>query len=200
MNAKFIAFLSSRRSIRRYLPDPIPQEMVQELLTAASWAPSAHNRQPWRFAVIQTDAVKQQLAATMGQKLRQDLQKDNMPAAFIQEETSRSYGRITSAPLLIIACTSMADMDTYPDPTRQHNEWIMATQSTALAVQNLLLAAHAFGLGACWMCAPLFCPQTVQHTLNLPPDWEPQALITIGYPAENKAKARFPVDTRTIFF
>lgn len=200
MNSEIINFLSSRRSIRRYLPDPIPSEMVQQLLTAASWAPSAHNRQPWRFAVIQTDAVKQQLAAAMGQKLRHDLAKDNMPEAFIQKETSRSYGRITNAPLIIIACTSMTDMDTYPDPTRQHNEWIMATQSTALAVQNLLLAAHAFGLGACWMCAPLFCQQTVQHTLSLAPDWEPQALVTIGYPAESKTKARFPVDTRAIFF
>ncbi len=200
MNAKFITFLSSRRSIRRYLPDPISPEMVQQLLTAASWAPSAHNRQPWRFAVIQSDCVKEQLAAAMGQKLRQDLAKDNMPEPFIQKETSRSYERITNAPLIIIACTSMTDMDTYPDLTRQHNEWIMATQSTALAVQNLLLAAHAFGLGACWMCAPLFCPQTVQNTLNLAPDWEPQALVTIGYPAESKTKARFPVDTRAIFF
>ena len=200
MNSEIISFLRSRRSIRRYLPDPVPQEVVQQLLTAASWAPSAHNRQPWRFAVIQTDAVKQQLAIAMGQKLRHDLEKDHLPEAFIQKETNRSYERITEAPLIIIACTSMTDMDSYPDPTRQHNEWIMATQSTALAVQNLLLAAHAFGLGACWMCAPLFCQQTVQNTLHLAPDWEPQALITIGYPAETKIKERFPVDTRTIFF
>lgn len=200
MNSEIISFLRSRRSIRRYLPDPVPTEMVQQLLTAASWAPSAHNRQPWRFVVIQTDAVKHELATAMGQKLRHDLEKDLMPEAFIQKETGRSYERITKAPLIIIACTSMIDMDTYPDPTRQHNEWIMATQSTALAVQNLLLAAHAFGLGACWMCAPLFCQQTVQNALHLSTDWEPQALITIGFPAESKTKARFPVDTRTIFF
>ena len=60
----------------------------------------------------------------------------------------------------------------------------MAIQSVALAAQNLLLTAHAAGLGACWRCAPLFCPDTVRETLSLPSDWEPQALITIGYPAE----------------
>ncbi len=200
MNSEIISFLRSRRSIRRYLPDPIPQEMVQQLLTAASWAPSAHNRQPWRFAVIQTDAIKHELAMAMGQKLRHDLEKDHVAEEIIQKEIGRSYDRITKAPLIIVACTSMVDMDTYLDPTRQQNEWIMATQSTSLAVQNLLLAAHALGLGACWMCAPLFCQQTVQITLNLAPDWEPQALITIGFSAESKTKERFPVDTRTIFF
>ena len=200
MNSNIITFLSSRRSIRRYLPDSIPEDMVQQLLTAASWAPSAHNRQPWRFAVIQTDAIKHALATAMGQKLRNDLEADQVSEEIIQKETGRSYERITKAPLIIIACTSMTDMDTYPDPTRQHNEWIMATQSTALAIQNLLLTAHTLDLGACWMCAPLFCQQTVRNTLHLAPDWEPQALITIGYPAESKTKDRFPVDTRTIFF
>ena len=51
----------------------------------------------------------------------------------------------------------------------------MAVQSTAMAVQNMLLLAHAEGLAACWMCAPLFCPDTVRAALDLPADWQPQA-------------------------
>ena len=200
MNTEIIKLLTTRRSIRRYLPKPIPDIIVQQLLTAAVWAPSAHNRQPWRFAVIQTEEMKHNLATAMGAKLKSDLQADHVPDAIIQKDVSRSYDRITKAPLIIIPCTSMEDMDKYPDPIRQQNEWIMATQSTALAIQNLLIAAHSFELGACWMCAPLFCQPVVQSVLNLAPDWEPQALITIGYPAENKEKTRFPVDTRVKFF
>ena len=63
-----------------------------------------------------------------------------------------------------------------------------------MAAQNLLLAAHAGGLAACWMCAPLFCPDTVATALALPADWEPQALITLGYPADQgKPYRRRPV-------
>ena len=82
------------------------------------------------------------------------------------------------------------DMDTYADTRRTHAEYLMATQSVAMATQNLLLSAHALGLGACWMCAPLFVPETVRETLHLDADWEPQALITLGYPAEEKIKTR----------
>ena len=74
----------------------------------------------------------------------------------------------------------MADMDQYPDDRRQQAERVMAVQSVALAAQNLLLAAHAEGLGACWMCAPLFCPDVVRDALALPEDWEAQALIHAG--------------------
>ena len=199
MNEK-ITWLTSRRTIRRYQPTPITDDLVEQMLAAATWAPSAHNRQPWRFAVIQNDHMKQQLAQNMGAKLHADLTADNMPAHLIEKDTQRSYERITKAPLLILLALSMSDMDRYPDEKRQHNEWLMAVQSTALAGQNLLLAAHALGLGACWMCAPLFCPEIVKTSLSLPSDWEPQALITIGYPAEVKEKTRHSVESRTIFF
>jgi F420 biosynthesis protein FbiB-like protein len=190
---------TSRRSIRRYQDRPVSSEVVAQLLTAASWAPSAHNRQPWRFVVIQGTAVKERLALAMGARLRADLAADGLPAAQIERDAERSYQRITLAPALILLCLTMADMDHYPDGRRQQNEWLMAVQSAAMAGQNLLLAAHQLGLGACWMCAPLFCPQTVRDALNLPADWQPQGLITLGYPAESKRKSREPLDSRTIW-
>jgi coenzyme F420-0:L-glutamate ligase / coenzyme F420-1:gamma-L-glutamate ligase len=94
---------------------------------------------------------------------------------------------------------SMADMDRYPDRARQHNEWTMAVQSTAMAGQNLLLAAHAAGLGACWMCAPLFCPDAVREVLELPESWQPQGLVTLGYPAEEREKSRLPLAERVLW-
>jgi coenzyme F420-0:L-glutamate ligase / coenzyme F420-1:gamma-L-glutamate ligase len=191
--------MSRRRSIRRYRPEPVPAELVEQLLMVACWAPSAHNRQPWRFVVMTGAETKHRLATAMGDRLRQDLTADNVPEAVIAKDVGRSYRRITQAPLLILLCLSMADMDSYPDARRQQNEWIMAVQSTAMAGQNLLLAAHALGLGACWMCAPLFCPDVVAGTLDLPAGWQPQALITAGYPAESRTKERRPLSSTVLY-
>jgi coenzyme F420-0:L-glutamate ligase/coenzyme F420-1:gamma-L-glutamate ligase len=188
-----------RRSIRRYQDRPVPREVLEAILTAAIWAPSAHNRQPWRFAVITSPDVRKALATAMGARLRADLEADNVPQAMIEQNVSRSFSRISGAPVLVLACLSMADMDEYPDGRRASAERLMAAQSTALAVQNLLLAAHAEGLGACWLCAPLFCPDVVVTQLGLPGDWEPQALITLGYPAEQKQSTRQPLESRVIW-
>jgi len=85
-------------------------------------------------------------------------------------------------------------MDAYPDPRRREAEYLMAVQSTAMAVQNLLLAAHSAGLAACWMCAPLFCPDTVRAVMALPADWQPQAIVTLGVPAaQGKPYSRRPL-------
>ncbi len=181
-----------RRSIRLYHPDPVPEALIGQLITAALWSPSAHNRQPWRFAVVQSAESKQRLAVAMGARLRRDLEADGVPAAVIEADVSRSYRRITAAPVAIVLCLTMADMDRYPDERRAQNEYLMAVQSTAMAGQNLLLAAHDAGLGACWICAPLFCPEVVVQTLALPEDWQPQAIITVGYPAETRARTRRP--------
>ena len=191
--------ITSRRSIRRYRPDPVPQLVIETVLTAATWAASAHNRQPWRFCVIQSAEHKERLARAMGDRLRRDLEADGTSEEVIAADTGRSYSRITSAPVLIALCLSLVDMDHYPDARRNDKEFIMAVQSTAMAGQNLLLAAHDQGLGACWMCAPLFCPDVVCAALDLPADWQPQALITLGYPAETKEKTRRPLETGVVW-
>ena len=169
------------------------------LLEAASWAPSAHNRQPWRFAVLTRFVDKDRLARAMGARLQADRTADGDDPGDIKRDVARSYARLTGAPVLIVVCLSMADMDTYPDPQRARNEWVMAVQSTAMAAQNLLLLAHAEGLAACWLCAPLFVPDLVTSTLELPPDWEPQGLITLGYAAQVQEKTRAPLETRVRF-
>jgi len=186
----FLELASSRRSIRRYEKRDVPRELVEKILDAARWAPSAHNRQPWRFAIIENAETKHALAFAMGEKLRADLERDGVAREVIEKDAARSYHRITGAPVVIVACVTMRDMDSYTDARRNHAEYLMASQSVAMATQNLLLAAHALNLGACWMCAPLFVPETVREVLNLDTDWEPQALITVGYAAEGKTKER----------
>ena len=174
----------ARRSVRRYLPKPVPPELVDQLLEAAATAPSAHNRQPWRFAILDTSRHKIALACAMGEQLRQDRRGDRDPNADIEADVARSFARITGAATVIVVCLSMEDMDVYPDAARNRKEHQMAVQSTAMAGQNLLLTAHAAGLGACWLCAPMFCPETVRGALGLPGHWEPQGMVTLGYPAD----------------
>ncbi len=173
----------NRRMIRRYTNQPIAPETIERLLEAATRAPSPHNRQPWRFAIVLGDA-RERLAGAMGAQLRQDLQHDGVLADVIEKDVARSHARITSAQACIAMCLSMRDMDVYPDVRRNNAEKWMAVQAVAAAGQNMLLAATDIGLGACWMCAPLFCPEVVRGVLGLTEDWEPQALITLGYPAD----------------
>jgi F420 biosynthesis protein FbiB-like protein len=146
--------------------------------------------------VVTSSAAKQQLSERMAEAWRQDLAGDGADPAQSERRAAISHARLTGAGALVVAALCMDEMDVYPDPRRNQAEWIMAVQSVALACQNLLLAAHFYGLGACWMCAPLFVPDLVRHVLELPPTWQPQALITIGYPAEIKRKERAPLASR----
>jgi coenzyme F420-0:L-glutamate ligase/coenzyme F420-1:gamma-L-glutamate ligase len=191
--------IRQRRSIRRYTSQPVTKDIIDRLLSAAIWAPSAHNRQPWRFAVLVQSETKDRLATTMGKRLRADRTADGDDPADIEQDVARSYARLTGAPVLIVLSASMEDMDSYPDTTRAHYEWVMATQSTAMAGQNILLMAHALGLGACWVCAPLFVPELVKQALNLPEDWTPQGLITVGYPAQGRQKSRAPLNEKVLY-
>ena len=191
--------IQSRRSIRRYTSDPVPHEWVKKMLSAAIWSPSAHNRQPWRFVVIEKPETKEHLAMSMGARLRRDLMTDHVPQDIIEKDINRSYERITSAPLIIVVCMTLIDMDVYSDEKRNHSEAVMAIQSTAMAGQNILLVAHELGLGACWMCAPLFCPDVVQKTLDLPDDWQAQGMITLGFPAQSREKTRRLLETSILW-
>lgn len=175
--------LDTRRTVRFYTSQPVPLEVVQELLQAARTAPSAHNAQPTRFVVISSAEAKHRLADRMAQRWQRDLQRDSAPEAAIRVELRFSLRRFGEAPVLILVGYTMEDMDRYPDRIRRAAEETMAVQSAAAAIENLLLAATAHGLGACWCCAPLFCPGVVRRTLDLPRTFVPQALLTIGYPA-----------------
>lgn len=195
----FWSLIQGRRSIRRYREQAIEPAVLENLLQAASWAPSAHNRQPWRFCVVTSAATKLALSQHMAAQWRRDLQTDGTDPALVERRAAISQARMTGAGALIMAAVSMEEMDSYPDQRRSQAEWTMAVQSVALACQNLLLAAHHYGLGACWMCAPLFVPELVRDVLHLPVTWHPQALITVGYPAEEKTKERVPLAERVVW-
>ncbi len=196
---QLLSFFRARRSLRRYQRRAIPDGCLEQLLEAAIWAPSAHNRQPWRFVIVSEQARKERLARTMGAKLRADLVADGAPEPIIEADVGRSFERISAAPVLILLCMTVSDMDAYPDERRSAYERTMAIQSTAMAGQNILLMASSLGLGACWMCAPLFCPDLVGAALDLPADWQAQGMITVGYPAQARSRERESWETRVLW-
>lgn len=137
----------------------------------------------------------------MALDFERDLTRDGVPPEKIHAQLKRSRDRLTSAPVAILLCLDMREMDSYPDETRQSAERTMAMQSVAAAGLQLLLAAHAEGLGGVWVCSPLFAQETIQKTLNLSEAWEPQAMFFIGYPDETpKMKEMKGVETLVKIF
>lgn len=182
--------IHGRRSVRRYLPKMVPDETVEQVLEAARWAPSPHGRQPWRFAVITTEATKESLADAMGEEWRSNLEMDGQDAAVVEKRLEGSRRRLLDAPVLVLLCLYLEDLDVYPDAERQRGETTMAVQSLGAAAQNALLAAYDLGLDAGWMCAPLFCPEKVVEAIGLDPKLVPHALLTLGYAAGDPPKRR----------
>jgi len=173
------AFLRTRRSIRRFKPDPVPKSVIEAILTTATFAPSAHNRQPWRFVVITDSTIKTQLGEAVTSKMRADMQSEDASEIDIEKRVASSLRRMDDAPVVIVLCRDKTDVriDT-PE------EAAMGAQSTALAGLQLLLAAHAEGLGGNWICWPLYAQETTRAALEIPKSWEPQAFYFLGYPDE----------------
>jgi coenzyme F420-0:L-glutamate ligase / coenzyme F420-1:gamma-L-glutamate ligase len=193
--------LQSRRSVRKYQDRPVSRELIEQVIEAARWAPSPHGRQPWRFVVLTKQELKLQLADQMGSTWQQNLEMDGQDADLVNIRLEKSRQRILNAPVIIIPCLFLEDLDHYPDERRQADEKTMAIQSIGAAIQNMLLMAYDLGLDAGWMCAPLFCPEVVCEALGLDQRLIPQALITIGYAAADpQRRERLPLSSLIVRF
>jgi coenzyme F420-0:L-glutamate ligase / coenzyme F420-1:gamma-L-glutamate ligase len=183
---EFHNFLRSRRSIRRFEPDPIDVGVITRILETAAYAPSAHNRQPWRFAVITKPEQKKHLSEMLSSVFLRDLAADGIGIDEITTRINRSKNRINNSPVIIILCMDFSEMDVYTDSlgNRALAERIMAIQSVAAAGLQLQLAARAEGLDSVWTCSPLFAQDTMSSALDLPANWEPQAMFFLGQSAE----------------
>ncbi len=187
--------IAGRSSVRAFLPDPVPGELIRTAIEAAGWAPSPHGTQPWRFAVIESRAMRHLLAEEMATTWRSQLQMDGDDPEIVERRLRRSQERLESAPVVVILSLYLEHAADYPDTPRQTAEKLMAVQSLGAAAQTFLLALHAEGLDAGWMCAPLFCPDIVRDTLGLSGDLIPHAMFPVGRMAvPPKRRPRLPVD------
>jgi coenzyme F420-0:L-glutamate ligase/coenzyme F420-1:gamma-L-glutamate ligase len=196
----FASVIRGRRSVRRLRSDPLPDDIIEQVLEAGGWAPSPHGTQPWRFAVLTRADTKTRLADAMGATWQHNLEMDSEPPEVIATRLAGSRRRLLEAPLLILVSLYTEDLDRYPDPQRAAAERTMAVQSLGACVQNMLLTAYALGIDAGWMCAPLFCPEVVVDTLGLDPRLTPHALLAMGYAAADpKRRPRRPRDVLLVF-
>ena len=196
--------MRSRRSVRRFAGTVPPRALIESILASAVTAPSASNKQPWRFLVVQNrghhrGAWRQRCARrSTGSRWRSRREF---------EPSFRAYGeyftRFEHAPLVIVplfrALTVLSNL-TGPQIAIGDVERIHAMErdsgliGTSLAMQNLLLAAHAAGLGASGMTGPLVAADALREILRVPASWHIVALVPIGYPAEVPAPtARKPI-------
>jgi coenzyme F420-0:L-glutamate ligase/coenzyme F420-1:gamma-L-glutamate ligase len=151
--------------------------------------------------VLTDPNVKTRLAEAMAADFESDLTRDCVPPERIQAQLKRSRDRINSAPVAVVLCMDISEMDVYPDEKRRQAERTMAVQSVAAASLQLLLAAHAEGLGGVWVCSPLFAQETIRRTLDLPETWEPQGMFFLGYPAEEpETRERKAVSSIALFY
>ena len=156
--------------------------MIERILLTAAHAPSAHNRQPWRFCVIKTADVKRALADEMSAEFRLDLINDGIALDEVDTRIEQSRSRITSSPLVIVLCMDSSEMDVYPDARRTSAERMMAIQSTAAAGLQLLPGRASRGPRGSLDLWPIVRPAAILKALELESSWEPQAMFFIGFP------------------
>jgi len=190
-----------RRSVRRYLGKEVAPDLVYKVLEAGRWAPSPHGSQPWRFAILTREETKERLARAMGEEWRANLEMDGQAPEVVEKRLEGSRRRLLDAPVLVLLCLHLQDLDVYPDAARQQSETTMAVQSLGAAAQNMLLAAYDLGLDAGWMCAPLFSPGEVVEALGLDPMLVPHALLTLGYAEGDppKRRSRGPLEDLIVY-
>jgi coenzyme F420-0:L-glutamate ligase/coenzyme F420-1:gamma-L-glutamate ligase len=177
---EFMELARTRRSSKVLGLGEVPVEMVVRAVEAGVWAANAHNSQPWFFIVVVDHEVKKRLLDEMAEQWLEDLIGDGVPRENVVKVVEAGKERSMRASALIVACLSMREMETYWDSGRSRLEYIMGVQSLAAALQNILLALHSMGYGACWRCSPLFAPEAVRKVLEIPDDVEPQAMVEVG--------------------
>jgi coenzyme F420-0:L-glutamate ligase/coenzyme F420-1:gamma-L-glutamate ligase len=169
-------FLRTRRSIRRFKSRPVPAPIIERILETATYAPSAHNLKPWYFVMIVDASKKKKLGIALTSKMRADMNAAGVPQSEIDSRAERSLRRLDEAPVVILLCRDVTAVR-----GKEPEEEIMAIQSVAAAGLQLLLAAHAEGLGGNWICWPLYAQEAARRALELPETWEPQAMFFLGY-------------------
>ena len=173
--------IRTTRSMRRLKPDPIAPELIRQILEAGVCAPSGGNLQRWRVLLIQSPEVKQTVGAYYKRawdEIVAPRYRAGTPAPGMSQERFQRLlaageylaAHMHEAPVCIISCLQGET------PTRT------AGSSIYPAVQNMLLAARALGLGATLTTLYLSFEKEVEGALGLPPDWHSYALLPIGYP------------------
>jgi nitroreductase len=169
---EFFDVVRTQRAARTFLPDEVDDATIAQILTAATHAPSAENSQPFVFIVVRDPALRArigEMTARLWTGGARDLEADRLSPAFLAEVEQGALGGVADAPVLVVVCGD--SRLTFPGTLGA---------SVFPAVQNLLLAAHALGLGSTLTTLPVLGGE-LGTALELPPEVEPLAVIPIGH-------------------
>ena len=174
--------IKTRRSIRRYTDDPVDDKKIEAILEASRWAPSWKNTQCWRFIVVRDAGIKAKLADTLIGPVRDGVQGKNGAADAVRQ-----------APVVIVACAELGKSGLNSGAlATDKGDWYMF--DVALAMQNIVLAAHALGLGT--VHVGLLDAKKAAEILGVPPGFSVVELTPLGNPDpsfEAKAPPRKPL-------
>ncbi|HEX9046159.1 MAG TPA: nitroreductase family protein [Verrucomicrobiae bacterium] len=189
---QLLKLIRARRSIRRFSGRPVSREDVGRLLEAARWAPSNHNRQPWKFLVIEDPRQIRQLADTVSQGVSEKTKSLPAMAAEYISPLKQYATFFANAPVLLVVLHKHPVSVAAPVLAGLKNPDLISGEplSVAMAVQNLLLAAHSLRLGACVLTGPLLAQEALAGALDLPAGHDLTCLVALGHPAESPAPPR----------
>jgi len=173
-----LTLMKTRRSIRGYKPDPVPQDYIEKILEAGRWAPSSANSQPWDFIVVKDGETKEDIHKVVLEVIEKIKTLRDFP--FLK--TFRAE-YVLQAPVNIVVCgdprfTKVSMMDGVDSQMEDFTFW----GSVTLPVQNMWLAAHCLGLGAA-VVTDIF-PNKIKSLLSVPDPLKVICILPIGYPAE----------------
>lgn len=191
-HAKLLDLMRDRRSVRQYARRPVERSVVEILLEAARWAPSNWNGQPWVFVVLDDPVSIGRVYAALDARtagVTASSGADARLARFV-EHCRAYFGVLRDCPVLIAACYKPTGQVFEEAVVRHFDDpggvaaWNPNLLSLGMAVQNLLLCAHAAGLGACFHSGPVaFLRGPLHELLGLPPRLELAGFVTLGWPA-----------------
>jgi coenzyme F420-0:L-glutamate ligase/coenzyme F420-1:gamma-L-glutamate ligase len=179
-----VEVVTARRSVRAFLPDRVDPALLQRAIAAAVTAPAPHHTTPWRFVLVDTDEARTALSQAMRRAWIEDLTGDGLPPERIERRLARSDALLGAAPYLVVPCLVTEGAHEYPDERRSAAEREMFLVSMGAAVENLMVALAASGLGSCWVSSTMFCKEPVRRALGLPDEWDPMGAVAVGKPAE----------------
>lgn len=170
-----------RRSIREFSDDEVDADIVRSAIGTALTAPAPHHTAPIRFVWVRSPVRRKELLESMRQAWRSDLAADGLSPERIEKRLARG-DLLFRAPELVLPFLVAHGAHTYSDARRTGCEHTMFTVAGGAAVQALLVALAAEGMGSCWVGSTIFAPEVVRNVLGLPADWEPLGAIAIGHP------------------
>ncbi|MEM1566142.1 MAG: nitroreductase family protein [Candidatus Bathyarchaeia archaeon] len=201
--------IKERRSIRKYKPDPIPDELILKCLEAARWAPTGEDAQPWRFIIVKDQKTREKIGEIAGRgsgrRFTVEFYTGKMLERFgdkiktwPEEKRKRVFEKLTSgkvsaflaeAPVNIVVCA-------------YKNVWDPREDCSA-AIQNMLLMAKALGLGTCWVIGPVTDVRDelkVKELLGIPEEYKVVSVVALGYPDEDpKPRPRKELEEVTFY-